>query len=218
VRGRELPADLQGFSEGSGGVRLSGGLSYCRLSLRQFVRTDPYSPSGSSPDGARAMTIEINAWAGDNAGNVSRREPNRLLVTFAGELTYAHSSKFFSRSDLDGVPIFWNLRIACMTPGARSAFATDVKHPSGGAQAQAFSIEVAQVDWGWGDPWQPGVHIFEIAVSETDYVWVSAIATAVIDDNVLFVDRTAPEKQPPLMPLLPGPPPPLFGHIPPPGI
>jgi hypothetical protein len=83
----------------------------------------------------------MHAWAGDNAGDVVGREPNQLLIALTDMPLY---SWLFSTTDYDGVPMYAYVRVTCLTPGARRAFATQVRNV--GANS-VLSIEPAQIDW-----------------------------------------------------------------------
>jgi hypothetical protein len=164
--------------------------------------------SQSDESEEKAVAIWIHAWAGDLAGSPAGREPNQLLIAFSrSDDSYPEGQ--LVRSEMYGVPIVWGLHVDCLTPGVRRAIVTDVKMVG----LTGWSAEVAQVDWGQGGaPWQPGVHLFSIALGVVGGHSAATIGTAVIDDTVLFFDQSP--DPPPLAPILPGPPPAVFGHMP----
>ena len=136
------------------------------------------------------MGIWLQAWAGDHAGMVQGRQPNRLLVA----LTHTDATfpaALFQKGDLNGVPWYFNVYVTCLTPGAREAMAIAVAE----AGDYVWSIEVAEVDWGTGkDPWQPGVHLFSVMLLAPGGHQSGTIATGIVDDNVRRVDAREPQR------------------------
>jgi len=104
------------------------------------------------------MGIWLGSWAGDHAGAVEGRQPNRLLIS----LTHTDGTfppGLFKKGDLGGVPWYFDVNVTCLTPGVREAIATTVDDVGD----YVWSIEVAEVDWSSGKaPWKPGVHLFSV--------------------------------------------------------
>jgi hypothetical protein len=129
------------------------------------------------------MAYWLSGWAGDHAGNVIGREPNRLLITVTVDDGSLLPAGLFQKGDLDGTPWYWKCWVECLTPNARDAIATHVDFVG-----DAFSITVAEWDWGQGkDPWAPGVHLFSVRMADQ---WGDSgtFATAVIADGLTRFD------------------------------
>jgi hypothetical protein len=133
------------------------------------------------------MPFWLEGWTGDNAGDIVGREPNTLLLTLTDDGQDFPDGLWEKGEALEGMPWYWMIGVTCLTPGARSAIATDIKYfPHAGVSA--FAIEVAEIAWGGEEdlhPWEPGVHLF--AVDMVAYQGLSSattLATAVIHPSV----------------------------------
>ena len=130
------------------------------------------------------MGIWLGAWAGDHAGTVEGRQPNRLLFS----LTHTDAtfpSGIHQKGDLYGTTWYFNMYVTCLTPGTREAVAIAVDDIGD----YVWSVEVAEMDWGGNkDPWKPGIHLFSVMLLANGGHQSGAIATVIIDDNVKRLD------------------------------
>jgi hypothetical protein len=132
------------------------------------------------------MAIWLNAWAGDNAGNVMGRQPYRALVA----LTITDGSwpvALVQSGDLEGTPWFFNIYATCLTPGSMSAVVTDVEFVGD----YVYSLKVQP--WQFGDEqkaaWEPGVHLFSIMMLGGGGSQSGAIASVVVPDEHAKIAR-----------------------------
>ena len=144
------------------------------------------------------MTLLLNGWAGDNAGNVIGREPNTLLVALtASDPTEIPPRGLTERGgDLPGgVHVYPYCQVACLTPNSRFAFVTNIT-PRG---TFLYAIELMEVDLSYmglpRDPWRPGVHLFSVELQDeaNPFNLSTTIATAVIDDKVPRLEDMEPK-------------------------
>ena len=139
------------------------------------------------------MGIWLDGWAGDHAGKIHGRQPNRLLVA----LTHTDGTfpiGLIQKIDDHGLPDYPGVYVACLTPGARDATATAVDNVSG----YVWSIEVAEVDYGTGKtPWQTDTHLFTVMLLAPGGHQTATITTALINDGVRRIDRSHPHHRSP---------------------
>jgi hypothetical protein len=134
------------------------------------------------------MGIWLEGWAGDHAGQVDGRQPNRLLVAVT-QTDLDFIDGFFDHEDeiFGGVPWYLNIHVSCLTPSSRFAIAVGI-HDIG---ERLYSIEVAEVDFGnaTDSPWKSGVHLFSLHLYSHNY-WgdASTITTVIVDDKVKRID------------------------------
>ena len=132
------------------------------------------------------MGFWLNAWAGDNAGSIVGRQPYRALVaiTDAGDFPWEVLGQTL---ELDGMPWYWMISVACLTPNARSAIVTKVEMI---VNLDVASLEITPVKFaGFGDTkvsWEAGVHLFGIQVSSSKITsgLTNTIATVVIPPEI----------------------------------
>jgi hypothetical protein len=141
------------------------------------------------------MGYWLEGWTGDNAGPTVGRKPNTLLVTeIASE---GHKTTAFRYSvQVQGKPWYPYLYVSCLTPGAKEAVVTGVEGNVGG-YFSVWSVELTEADFGVGDHWTSGVHIFSVAVNVSNVggaerPFATTLATAVIDERVPKVDFNEP--------------------------
>ncbi len=146
------------------------------------------------------MSLWLNGWTGDNAAKkVVGRACNRLLLSYT-QVTWGLPGSLFTSSwqylkdEHSPVRQFEYARVHCLTPGARPGFACNIETmPLGGNAVENFlAVDVAELDDGTGKaPWQPGVHLFLIAMSLSPLPNSSGtLATAIVDRHVPRVDQT----------------------------
>jgi hypothetical protein len=131
------------------------------------------------------VALFLNGWAGDHAGGVVGRKPNTLLIA----MTLTEHSRYprglderarFGRTT--AVYPFW--RVDCLTPNANEALVTNATETH-----NTWEIEVAEVDWEDNrDSWAPGVHLFGVQLYDGLSGFSTAIATAVINEDVTRLD------------------------------
>jgi hypothetical protein len=118
----------------------------------------------------------LNAWAGDNAGEVLGRQPYQALLA----VTYTDAdlpAALFQNGDLDGTTWYFNISATCLTPGSMSAIVTNVDY-----SAETYALELTP--WQFSNTptgeWQPGVHLFSISMLGANANVSCAIATVVV--------------------------------------
>ena len=123
------------------------------------------------------MPAWLNAWAGDNAGEVQGRQPYEALVS----VNYTDADlpmALFQKGDLDdGTPWYFNIWTTCLTPGVMDALVTSVDYSS-----QIYQLGITPYQWSGGSKaaWAPGVHLVSIAMLGANGNVGAAIATVVV--------------------------------------
>ena len=140
------------------------------------------------------MGFSLEGWTGDNAGEIVGRKPNTLLITLTTDGSYFvdwPEGLYQKGEALGGVPWYYNIGVACLTPGARSAIAAHVEFIK---DADAYAIEVAEIEWGGEEelkPWEPGVHLFAVEMwAFQGPASATTLATAVIHPSLRRVNLT----------------------------
>jgi hypothetical protein len=134
------------------------------------------------------MAFWLDGWCGDNAGEVTGREPNTLLValtTEAGE----YPPGLFLHSDALGFTSYYECSVDCLTANARDAVATSISFLGGNLVA----IQLAELELGGGkEPWAKGIHLFGVSLNNKGNQ-SATFATAFISGEVASVkpSRTA---------------------------
>jgi len=87
----------------------------------------------------------LEGFTGDNAGDIVGRRPNTLLVTYTSDGEEFPDGFWEKGEALEGMPWYWMIGVACLTPGARSAIAIHVEKVD---YLDGYAIEVAEIEWG----------------------------------------------------------------------
>ena len=129
------------------------------------------------------MPAWLNAWAGDNAGEVHGREPYQALVT----VNYTDTDlpmALFQKGELDdGTTWYFNIWTECLTPGVMDALVTNVDFSK-----NCYALDITPYQWSGGSKaeWQPGVHLVAIEMLGANANIASAIATVVVPPKSKF--------------------------------
>jgi len=124
----------------------------------------------------------LKGWAGDNAGEVVGREPNRLLISITME-GLGYPDGLLQREEIGEFTVYPNCDVDCLTPNAGRAAAINVELRAG----NVLAIGLAQLGLGDPEPWDPGVPLFAVTLGSEGNV-SSTIATAVITDELPHID------------------------------
>ncbi len=128
------------------------------------------------------MPFWLESWAGDNAGKVVGREPNRLLISITTE-GIGYPLELFQKQTIGKFTVYPNCDVVCLTPNAGRTAAIDVELRVG----NVLAIGLAQLARGDPEPWDPGVHLFVVTFASAGNM-SSTIATAVITEKVPHID------------------------------
>lgn len=132
------------------------------------------------------MPFWLDSWAGDNAGKIVGREPNKLLITVTVENAQLPSG-LFQGTEIGGHQVYPYCWVDCLTPNVGNVYAIDVKPLEG----TVFSIGVAQIGSGAPKPLTPGVHLFSVGLGGGGSQ-AATIATAIIDEDMPFIEFHPP--------------------------
>jgi hypothetical protein len=131
--------------------------------------------------------FSLDGWAGDHAGAVIGRQPNRLLLTVS-QTGGTSPPGLFQSADFQGVRWFYNLFVSCLTPNSRNAFAVGVTSIAN----NTWSILLAEVDFlGGRDPWEPGIQLFSVMLGQGGDQ-STTLLTALIDEAVPRIEYQPP--------------------------
>ena len=127
------------------------------------------------------MATTLQPWNQDSTVTFAVRQPNHLLIAISGshvDLAYA----FKDTSPLGPLAYHPQIRVACLTPGARAARVVEVTPLT----PSTFLFGLLELDEGTNlAEWQCGCHLFSIEWNDNiDASIANCIAVAEIDEHV----------------------------------